>query len=50
MSCEGGCADATALWLTPSSFEQRVLPPGRYVLRLFRPADDPGELGISLGY
>lgn len=49
-SCDGACSDATALWLTPSSVKQLVLPPGRYVLRMFRPVDEPGELGISLRY
>lgn len=49
--CDGGCADSTALWLTPTAGHRQVeLPPGRYVLRMFRPVDDPGELGISLGF
>lgn len=50
VSCDGGCGDATAIWLYPSSFEQPILPPGRYLLRLFRRVDDPGELGISLTF
>lgn len=50
VSCEGGCSGSTSLWLTASSLEQRVLPAGRYVLRMFRPIDQPGDLGISLRY
>ncbi|NJK31216.1 MAG: hypothetical protein HC927_01710 [Deltaproteobacteria bacterium] len=46
----GGCADATTIWVVPGEFQQLLIPPGRYVLRLFRPVDDPGELGISLRY
>jgi hypothetical protein len=50
VSC-GGCGDSTAVWVSTKAYRQQLeLPPGRYVLRLFRPVDDPGELGISLGF
>lgn len=49
-SC-GGCSDSTVIWLTDGRpVEQLFLPAGRYVLRMFRPVDDPGQLGISLSH
>ncbi len=49
--CDGGCADSTTVWVSAKySVEQLHLPTGRYVLRMFRPVDDPGELGISLKF
>ena len=50
LSC-GGCGESTTLWLTSAKpLEQLDLPAGRYVLRMFRPVDEPGELGISLRF
>jgi hypothetical protein len=35
--------------ITPSLPGEYVeLPAGRYVLRVFRPVDDPGPLGITM--
>jgi hypothetical protein len=46
-----GCADAFTTWLAYDDDRQYVeIPDGRYVLRLFRPIDEPGELGIRLQY
>jgi hypothetical protein len=50
VSCGGGCSDATAYWITPWSIQQPSLPAGRYVVRLFRPLDSPGELGLEFRY
>jgi hypothetical protein len=50
VSC-GGCEDSTVVWLSDGvGYQQLELPAGRYVLRMFRPVDDPGPLGISLSY
>lgn len=47
----GVCADSVVVWVSQEfPLEQSELPAGRYVLRLFRPVDDPGELGLKVGY
>ncbi len=47
----GSCEDSAAVWVSSQSYRQQlVLPAGRYVLRLFRSVDDPGEIGISMHF
>ena len=47
----GGCPDAAWVWLGDGVPERFLhLPAGRYVLRMFRPIDDPGESGVSFSY
>lgn len=49
VSCDTSCADSTVVGLDGEFAGEFVeLPAGRYVLRLFRPVDDPGTLGITV--
>jgi hypothetical protein len=45
----GACGEAAWVWLGDGAPERFLaLPTGRYVLRMFRPVDDPGVSGVSL--
>lgn len=49
VSCDTTCSNSTVKWLDDElPGEYLDLPPGRYVLRVFRPVDDPGTVGLTM--